>query len=278
MTISVDLKPHEHEWVVFSTFVEDGSLFVQCVDCGAAGTVDDPSRKEWKRAFHAPSRPYRWHDETRINQRGTRSLHVIRTIPCQQCECPSRRRADAQYERFPAEIVTPEVALTAQEKAELQELADFVRESDLCSYWFPFFVRSYERDTGHCYSPAVHTITDRIERIDQMTLHCSPAVVARALTEFVNTPPQQLPARDNYWLLHNGQKYAQHGTEDKNGVLVFSCQELAEQFLLTVGKALPEFKPVKVSFTTFFEEAQRAGAFAVPEGSLKVRVCEIKEE
>jgi hypothetical protein len=54
-----------HEWVVFSTFVEDRALFVQCVGCGASGTVDDPSKKEWKRAFRAPSRPYRWHDESR---------------------------------------------------------------------------------------------------------------------------------------------------------------------------------------------------------------------
>jgi hypothetical protein len=68
------------------------------------------------------------------------------------------------------------------------------------------------------------------------------------------------------------------GTEEQNGVLVFDCQGRAEQFLLTVGKTLREFKPVKVFPSTFLDEAKRAGAFSVAEGPLKVRVCEIRKE
>jgi hypothetical protein len=277
-----------HEWAVFSTFVEDRALFVQCVECGASGTVDDPSKNEWKRAFHAPSRPYRWHDESRIRQRGVLPLHVVRAVPCKECDCQNRRRADARYERFPAEIITPGAPLTAQEMAELQELADFVRESDLCSHWFPCFLRSYQIDSGRLFSPATHAITDRIERIHQMTLHCSPAVVSRVLSEFASTLPRQhaeagrciadvLPDRDHYWMLHDGERYARHGTAEKYGVLVFDCLERAEQFLLTVGKALPAFRPVKVSPTAFLKEVRRAGAFCLAEGALGVRVCEISK-
>lgn len=289
MTSAQSNVAHAHEWVVFSTILADRALFVQCVGCGTSGTVDDPSKKEWKRAFRAPSRPYRWDDESRIRQRGVLPLHVVRAVPCKGCDCPNRRRADARYERFPAEIITPGAPLTAQEKAELQELADFVRESDLCSHWFPFFLRSYQVDAGRCFSPATHAITDRIEEIHRMSLHCSPAVVSRVLSVFANTPPLQrgtessskigdvLPARDHYWLLHDGEKYAWHGTEHKNGVLVFTCQERAEQFMLTVGKALPAFRPVKVSPEALLTEAERAGAFAVAEGVLKVTVCEIRK-
>lgn len=145
-------------------------------------------------------------------------------------------------------------------------------------------------DSGRIFPAAVHAIADRIEKIDGMTLHFSPAVVARVLTEFANTPPRRkssdpessggdvLPVRDHYWLLHDGEKYARHGTEDCNGVLVFDCQERAEQFMLTVGKALPDFKPVKVTPAAFLEEVKRVGAFTVAEGSLKVRVCEISKE
>jgi hypothetical protein len=36
------------------------------VGCGWHAVVADPSPAEWSQAFHAPSRPYRWHDEARV--------------------------------------------------------------------------------------------------------------------------------------------------------------------------------------------------------------------
>jgi hypothetical protein len=62
----------EHEWVVFSTALDQGWLMLQCVECGLHATVDDPSKKEWSEAFRAPSKPYRWHDDTRVvvNEQG----------------------------------------------------------------------------------------------------------------------------------------------------------------------------------------------------------------
>ena len=63
----------DHEWVVFSTALNEICLLVQCVQCGAVRTVDSPSKAEWSEAFHAPSRPYRWHDASRVTIRETRS-------------------------------------------------------------------------------------------------------------------------------------------------------------------------------------------------------------
>ena len=59
-----------HEWVVFSTVLSDVLLLVQCVGCGACGTVDDPSEDEWRAAFRAPSEPYRWNASGRVTVRG----------------------------------------------------------------------------------------------------------------------------------------------------------------------------------------------------------------
>lgn len=61
--------PDKHEWVAFSTALAEGWIMVQCVECGAHGTVDDPTRKEWSEAFHAPSNPYRWEDNSRVTIR-----------------------------------------------------------------------------------------------------------------------------------------------------------------------------------------------------------------
>jgi hypothetical protein len=58
-----------HEWFVISTVLDEVSLMVQCANCEARGTVDDPTREEWSRAFSAPSNPYRWHDESRVRIR-----------------------------------------------------------------------------------------------------------------------------------------------------------------------------------------------------------------
>src|SRR5579884_2769794 len=56
----------EHEWVVFSTALQEVCLLVQCAECTALGIVPDPSRDEWAKAFYAPQRPYRWHDSSRV--------------------------------------------------------------------------------------------------------------------------------------------------------------------------------------------------------------------
>ena len=60
---------HEHHWDVFGTALYEVSLLLQCMDCGAVGSVDDPSSEEWDLACDAPSTPYRWHEGARVRIR-----------------------------------------------------------------------------------------------------------------------------------------------------------------------------------------------------------------
>lgn len=54
------------EWWVFSTCIGTRELMVQCRLTGSFGVVPNPSRLEWGDAFTAPSRPYRWLDDSRV--------------------------------------------------------------------------------------------------------------------------------------------------------------------------------------------------------------------
>lgn len=80
-----------------------------------------------------------------------------------------------------------------------------------------------------------------------------------------------LPAQQHYYLLHDGDKYARHGPENANGILVFPSVESAEQFRLTVGIGLPAFKPVRSDAINVLQLIEDAGAVCVAEG-LSVRV------
>ena len=44
---------HVHEWVVYGTSENEGWLWVQCIDCGVIGTIEDPSQQEWSDALSA---------------------------------------------------------------------------------------------------------------------------------------------------------------------------------------------------------------------------------
>jgi hypothetical protein len=174
-----------HKWVVYSTTLRQRSLMLQCVECGAMGTIDDPSLPEWGEAFHAPTRPYRWHEGSRVHVRGTGPSCVMRSAGGPKCDCLARLgQPDAgEYERIPVDLMGRPPAVTAEERAEMVEMAEFVGGTDLCSRLLPLFVLTFELETGDHYSPAVHAIVDRIEAIDERGLHCSPAVVAMILLE-----------------------------------------------------------------------------------------------
>lgn len=81
-----------------------------------------------------------------------------------------------------------------------------------------------------------------------------------------------LPAQEHYYLLHDGVKYARHGTGEANGLLVFENRERADQFCLTVGKALPAFQPVMVGADDFMRLVEEVGAVCMADG-LKVVVA-----
>jgi hypothetical protein len=61
----------------------------------------------------------------------------------------------------------------------------------------------------------------------------------------MNTFLKVLPRQAHYYMLSDGSRYARHGKAEANGLLVFAILERAEQFMMTIGAALPEFKPVK---------------------------------
>ena len=182
------LCTNDHEWVVYSTALLEGWLMLQCVECGAMGTIDDPSPEEWSDAFHAPSRPYRWRDNARVTDRGVASPRVIRAVHGPLCDCPSERSLPQNkgYDRVPDGIWEHSNRLSDREKAELSNFAEFVGESDLCSRLLPAFTRFIESDTGHLCHQIIHTIVDRIETFDAVGLHCSPSVVARIIREYAS--------------------------------------------------------------------------------------------
>jgi hypothetical protein len=60
------LETCNHEWQVTSTALQDVCLIVRCVKCDEVGTVDDPTENEWCDAFHSPSNPYKWMDNSRV--------------------------------------------------------------------------------------------------------------------------------------------------------------------------------------------------------------------
>lgn len=191
---SADEEPHRttgfctngHEWVVYSTALSEGWLMLQCVECGAMGTIDDPSPQEWSDAFHAPSRPYRWHDGKSVTERGVASPRVIRAVQGPHCDCPSERDLPEKrgYDRVPGGIWEHSDRLPDQDKSELNEFAAFVAESDLCSRLLPAFIRCIESDSDRRCPKVIHTVVDRIERFDAVGLHCSPPVVARIIREY----------------------------------------------------------------------------------------------
>lgn len=186
LPIAVGGGQHRHEWVVFSTALREGWLMLQCVECGEMGVVKDPSSAEWSEAFRAPSRPYRWKDGPRVVEQGRAFARVIRAIDGPACPCPSQRSLPEPrgYERVPGGIWEHSDALSPEDRKELTDLADFVGQTDLCSFLFPLFIRSCEADTQLRHCGAVHTIIGRIGAWDEAGIHCSPSVVARIIREY----------------------------------------------------------------------------------------------
>lgn len=95
-----------------------------------------------------------------------------------------------------------------------------------------------------------------------------------------NTIADLLPLQDYYYLLHDGTKYARHGTVEANGVVVFTSIEKAQRFCETVGSGMPAFRPMRLTAVDFFELLVNVGSFCVADGlevtvgSLRLEACE----
>jgi hypothetical protein len=177
-----------HEWVVYSTALAEGWLMLKCVECGAMGTINDPSAEDWSDAYQAPSRPYRWKDGTRITDRGIAFTRIIRAVHNSLCGCPCQRGLPEKrgYDRLTEGIWEHSDHLSDHQKAVLIEFAAFVAESELCSRFLPAFIQSLDADRVHRSNWVIYNLVDRIEQFDAVGLHCSPAVVARIFREYAS--------------------------------------------------------------------------------------------
>ena len=156
-----------HEWIVFSTALTEGWLMLNCKECGAMGTVDDPTKEEWAEAANAPVKPYRWADNSRVTLRLTGSAYTA--------------RADADSLD---KIVLPEV-LTAEELTELQVLEEVVIEGELDGQLFPVFVRSLAESTGQAALDAVESLAASIESLVDQGRVFTPAMMTIVIREFI---------------------------------------------------------------------------------------------
>lgn len=56
----------DHVWIVYSTAMIPPTIMVECAECGALGGVLEHTQEEWGLAYHAPSMPFRWADDSRV--------------------------------------------------------------------------------------------------------------------------------------------------------------------------------------------------------------------
>jgi hypothetical protein len=182
-----------HEWVVYSTALNQGWLLLQCVECGLHGTIENPSKEEWEKAFFAPSKPYRWHDETRVVMRSESQAgepYVQKKPPtAKKCECYAILDVPEpeEYERVWIETTRPKPHVTAEARKELLETAEMADGADdLCSTLFPLFVESYQAQAGGEASYAVRWFAKQIEMLREKGAHCSSSVIATLLRQLAN--------------------------------------------------------------------------------------------
>ena len=58
----------EHKWIVYSTSLCPPSIMVKCKSCKGLGYIEEFESHEWSKAYHAPSSPYTWKDDSRVTR------------------------------------------------------------------------------------------------------------------------------------------------------------------------------------------------------------------
>jgi hypothetical protein len=56
----LDKGDQARDWFVFSTCLSTRELMLMDNHTGDFAVVKDPTKEEWSKAFHAPSKPYTW--------------------------------------------------------------------------------------------------------------------------------------------------------------------------------------------------------------------------
>ena len=108
-----------HEWVVYSTALEEGWLMLQCVGCGLMGTIENPS----ERSGLGRSTPRRDHSLVGRRQGGSPASRTFSCDPStRQSVCPCPREATlpetTAMSEFPVDLGAQRV-LTDDVRAEL---------------------------------------------------------------------------------------------------------------------------------------------------------------
>lgn len=170
-----------HRWIVFSTAIADGCLMLNCRDCGAMGTVDDPSSEEWKMAFHAPTTPYSWDDESRVSVRQQEPFYVTK-----ESSSDSSGR-----------ITPPSKRLTLQELSELKTLDKIVIEASLDGHLFPLYLRSFAEDTGREFCGVAKRLASQVEKLVAAGRCFTPAMMGIVIREYIRESDGLPPATDD---------------------------------------------------------------------------------
>lgn len=174
----------KHEWVVFSTALNEGWLMLQCIECGVHATVDDPTVEEWSKAFHAPSTPYRWHDEARITLRNHRATCVVRRQPGDPCGCIRQGLVPptGDYERVLDGAPDRTQPLKEEERRQFELLSETALDVGLCSRCMAGFLVFLEDTSSFLPCAPLLRLANRIEQTDNRGLHMSPGVVSHILS------------------------------------------------------------------------------------------------
>ena len=158
-----------HDWIVFSTAMAEGCLMLNCSECGAMGTVDDPTDEEWSAAYTCPSRPAPWTENQRVVVREHGPVYVAKQS--------GRHKA--------GKISLPSSPLSRRERVALDELETEVIQGGLDGRLFPYFIETFDEQEGFASGPAVkHLATSVKFLVDQGRLF-TPAMIAIVIREYV---------------------------------------------------------------------------------------------
>ena len=147
---------------------------LNCTACGAMGTVDDPSRDEWASAYEAPSKPYRWTDNSRVRFRQAGPVYVERWT-----SSPTAGK-----------IIASETPLTERELKELKLLEDTASEAELDGQLLDGYVHMFQEVSRIQPTRAIEQLTEQFSGLVSQGRVFTPAMLAIVIREYVRESPK----------------------------------------------------------------------------------------